>query len=89
MTRLMLLLALAVPLALAACENESSGDVAACPAGELTEYVGQPESAADEIAYDGTVRVIQPGMVITMEFNPDRLNIEIDEDGRIARIYCG
>jgi hypothetical protein len=89
MTRLMPLLALAIPIALAACEDESSDDVGSCPAGELTGYVGQPESATDEIAYDGIVRVIQPGMVITMDFNPDRLNFEIGEDGRIARIYCG
>lgn len=37
----------------------------------------------------GTLRVIAPGMVVTMDYRPNRLNIETDEQGRITRITCG
>ena len=34
-------------------------------------------------------RVIRPGQVVTMEVDPQRLNIEVDEAGRIRRLRCG
>lgn len=61
----------------------------ACPAPDLTYLIGQPEDAATGISHDGVIRIIQPGMAITEDYSPSRLNIEIDEDGRIARLYCG
>lgn len=35
------------------------------------------------------IRIINPGDVVTMDFRPDRLNIEIGTDGRIKAIRCG
>lgn len=34
-------------------------------------------------------RVIRPGQVVTMELDPQRLNIEVDATGRIRRLRCG
>jgi hypothetical protein len=34
-------------------------------------------------------RVIKPGANVTMELDPLRLNIEVDETGRIRRLRCG
>ena len=34
-------------------------------------------------------RVIPPGGVVTLEHDPMRLNIEIDEERRIRRMRCG
>lgn len=35
------------------------------------------------------IRTIKPGDAVTMDFRPDRLNIEIGEDGRIKLLRCG
>lgn len=35
------------------------------------------------------VRVLRPGEAHTMEFNPDRLNLEVDERDRIVEVRCG
>ena len=35
------------------------------------------------------VRWIEPGTAVTMDFRPDRLNAELDEDGVITVIRCG
>ncbi|HSV50775.1 MAG TPA: I78 family peptidase inhibitor [Burkholderiaceae bacterium] len=35
------------------------------------------------------VRIIRPGQVVTQEVDPQRLNIEVDETGRIRRLRCG
>ena len=34
-------------------------------------------------------RVIPPDTAVTMDYNPTRLNIEIDKTGEIFRINCG
>lgn len=36
-----------------------------------------------------SVRVLAPGDAATMDYNPQRLNIEIDEAELIQRISCG
>ena len=34
-------------------------------------------------------RVLRPGQVITKEFNAQRLNLEVDANGRIVAVRCG
>jgi hypothetical protein len=36
-----------------------------------------------------TARVVEPGEVVTMEFSPDRLTIEVDGRNRIINLRCG
>lgn len=36
-----------------------------------------------------TVRVLQPNEVVTMEFNAERLNLAVDQAGRVIRVNCG
>nr|WP_286948225.1 entry exclusion lipoprotein TrbK [Pseudomonas sp. UBA6718] len=35
------------------------------------------------------LRVTQPNQPVTMDYNPQRLNIDIDEDDSIIRLSCG
>ena len=35
------------------------------------------------------IRVISPGMAVTMDWRPSRVNIDVTETGIIERIYCG
>lgn len=34
-------------------------------------------------------RVLRPGQIITKEFNAQRLNLEVDANGRILAVRCG
>jgi hypothetical protein len=36
-----------------------------------------------------SARVLHPGEVVTMEFNGDRLTVEVDGQGRITNVRCG
>jgi hypothetical protein len=62
----------------------------ACGAPGLQGLVGQRESVLAAMTLPAErLRVIQPGMAVTMDYSPTRLNIEVGTDGRIARVYCG
>ncbi|QSS49224.1 peptidase inhibitor I78 family protein, nitrosative stress-induced transcript [Histoplasma capsulatum var. duboisii H88] len=34
-------------------------------------------------------RVIKPGMAMTMDYKPDRLNVHVDEDGTVTGVVYG
>lgn len=36
-----------------------------------------------------TVRVLKPNQIVTMEFNAERLNLSVDDAGRVTRVSCG
>ena len=92
--------ALLIPLGLAACVEVESppypGDIPpplppedSCGAPDLQFLRGQPETVLQTMKFGVPVRIIRPGMAVTMDYNPTRLNIEIDESGEIFRISCG
>ncbi|MGL5009191.1 MAG: I78 family peptidase inhibitor [Paracoccaceae bacterium] len=96
MTRMILLLVTFA--ALAACQPqpdprylgppEPAPGVDACGAAELQDMVGDPKTIIAAMTFAVPVRVIEPGMAVTADFSPDRLNFEIAEDGTIAKIAC-
>lgn len=70
------------------------GARAQCSADATTRFVGRMLDATIErdaraAAGARTVRVIRPGMAVTMDYREDRLNIEVDDAGRIERLHCG
>lgn len=97
MTRAVLALP-ALLLALAACESlppsdgtgSGSGNPDTCNAERIgAEFVGMDASSVTAATFVAPVRVIRPGDMVTMDFNPERVNFEVGADGRIARVYCG
>jgi hypothetical protein len=96
MTRAM---TMAFVLALAACVPETdprylgppipAPGVDACGAAELQDMVGGSRRVLETIRFAVPVRVIEPGQAVTMDYNPNRLNILIDEGDTIASIRCG
>jgi hypothetical protein len=67
---------------------------ARCTAANAKQYLGQEldaHNADDARAYAGAMRsrVIKPGEPVTMDVDPLRLNVELDENGRIHRLRCG
>ncbi|MDO9527200.1 MAG: I78 family peptidase inhibitor [Gemmobacter sp.] len=60
-----------------------------CGASTLQTLIGGPVSAYDAKTAKGAVRIIPPGTAVTMDFSPDRLNIETDAKGVVTRVTCG
>tara|TARA_R110002072_G_scaffold277711_1_gene439447 strand:+ start:438 stop:740 length:303 start_codon:yes stop_codon:yes gene_type:complete len=57
---------------------------------EAREYlIGQPIGEVDLDTLARTIRTIRPGQPITMDHRPDRLNLDLDGDGAIVRLWCG
>ncbi len=60
-----------------------------CGAAPYARLVGQDATALERELILKPVRLIRPGDAVTMDFNPQRMNFEIDAANRIARIFCG
>jgi hypothetical protein len=94
-------LLLLVPLALVACatapaqvpvRGATPGYV--CQNNGLERFVGQPATSAlgaEMLAASraGTLRWVPFGAMITMEFNPSRLTVRLDQQNRVASATCG
>lgn len=66
---------------------DPSGD--SCGAAEYASLIGQPDTALERVLILRQVRVIRPGLAVTMDYRPDRINFEIDQAGKVQRISCG
>jgi hypothetical protein len=90
-----LAISLPILLVLAACgSTDPSLPEARCRAAGAEAELGKTvnEKVADDARYAAgamRVRVIRPGQAVTMDADPQRLNIEVDETGRIRRLRCG
>ena len=87
MTRLLLtFLAL-----LSACAPETVDPAVedTCGASGLEHLVGQDMSALAAMTFPDTMRFIAPDTAITMDFQAERLNFDLDKAGVITRIWCG
>ena len=88
MTKFLLIPATALGL-LAGCDTnpprpaQASGNLATH--GDL---VGQNHGAIT-LPPGLTHRVISPGQMVTMDYNPNRLNIHVDDKGWIQKVDCG
>jgi len=87
----------AAALLLAACagpEEESPvymelpEGVGDCGAERFQQFVGT--KVADMALPDELmVRVIEPGMAVTKDYRPSRMNVHVDDEGTITQIICG
>jgi hypothetical protein len=60
-----------------------------CGAERLQHLVGEPQSALESAKITAPTRILPPGSMMTMDHRPDRLNVDLDDAGRITRIWCG
>jgi hypothetical protein len=87
----------ALSLVLAACATPippTNISPAACNAEAARWAIGRaPDEATVERARTETgsksVRVLKPGTAATMDFRPDRLNIDVNDRGAITGLRCG
>lgn len=71
--------------------TEVSGD---CSTEHVQGVLGQHASAErieqlQQQTHAKTLRVLAPGDAVTLDYNPQRLNIDIDESEVIIRLSCG
>lgn len=83
-------LAICAMALVAACQPVVSDgpDLGTCGADALQGLVGQPASVLETMKFAGETRIVRPDMAVTMDYRPDRLNIEIDRAERISRVHC-
>lgn len=97
-------LALVSSLGLAACSSTATPPSTSmpppidCGAQALTGKTGLPvigstaqdvRIGGEPIRAAGAVRVISPGMPVTQDYRPDRLNLEVDAANNLIRAACG
>lgn len=86
-------------LALVACQPRAAVAPVAgvpspgCDAAASRALIGQAftpalSAKAQKRAGAASVRVVRPGDMMTMEFRADRLNIELDDRGRVQAFSC-
>lgn len=88
-------LLMAIPTALAACQMVAPVSpppppiAGACGADGLQGLVGQPAQVLDTMRFSQALRILRPGMAMTMDYSAERLNIEVDGNEQIIRVSCG
>jgi hypothetical protein len=86
----MRILSLTTALAFAALPVWANGtEEDLCSASGFQGLVGQSAEIARMLELDRPLRIIPPDSMVTMDFRPDRINFEIDAEGRIAAVRCG
>lgn len=65
-----------------------------CGATLVQGYVGlrANDTVREEVARRSgaaTIRWVEPGMAVTMDFRPDRMTAELDVDGVVQSLRCG
>lgn len=95
---MMRLIALGGALALAACATGGGGDDVGgggtCDAEAAQGLIGQQASSAlgqraMQLSGARTLRWIPEGSAVTMDYRPDRLNVEYDRSNVVTEIRCG
>jgi len=79
-------------VALAACEEPATLKDDApneCGAAGYQNLIGQSADIFASMTFPAPMRIIKPGMAVTMDYSPKRLNADLDAQNRIVRFWCG
>lgn len=60
-----------------------------CGAAGFADLIGQPRSAAETAALPVDARIVGPDDAVTMDFNPERLNVLLNDNNLVDRLTCG
>lgn len=65
-----------------------------CRKADFSRFIGRQATSAlaveaRDAAGAATVRWLQPGQIVTMEYRVDRLNITLDAANKVLSIACG
>lgn len=80
-------------LALVACKETQLGEMSEdlCGARQYQSLVGKDRAAITEagLIEGPELRILGPGAIVTMDHRPDRMNIDLDDAGRVTAVRCG
>lgn len=71
--------------------QQPTGEVGSdtCGAAQAANLMGAPRSVVEFVDFEQPVRILGPEDVMTMDFNPNRLNFTIGPSGVVTKITCG
>lgn len=64
-------------------------DLSQCGGNALHALVGLPATSLPDRGSWGALRVVKPGMMVTMDYSATRLNVQVDDADRIVALRCG
>lgn len=64
-------------------------DLSQCGGNALHALVGQPATTLPDKGGWGALRIIKPGMMVTMDYSATRLNVRVDNADIILALDCG
>lgn len=67
--------------------NETEPDT--CGVAPFAYLAGGPVDRVHTAGLPGLYRVVSPGMIVTQEYSPQRINIVVDGKGMVTRLTCG
>lgn len=62
---------------------------AVCDPASFSFLIGKPVSALDGVLTPEFMRIVEPDSMLTMDHNPERLNVHLDDKGIIREVRCG
>lgn len=83
-----------IALTMTACQmgkrpTPEAGDfVPSCGKDQFMGLIGQDGATLRDVDLPPATRVVKPGMALTMDYRPDRLNVSINKAGKIDRVWC-
>jgi predicted small lipoprotein YifL len=77
------------PVGVAAEDAGPAAEMDMCKSADFTYLVGQPRSALGSVEFPEGTRVLLPGSIMTQEYLPNRLNVVVDGNATVERLYCG
>lgn len=61
----------------------------ACQAERWQQLIGATKAQVEAEDPPGDVRVIEWGAMVTQDYVPARMNVHLDQNGRVYRVVCG
>ena len=63
--------------------------IATCAGTDILTLIGQNVSKLPASGPWSAVRILKPGAAATMDYSPTRLNVHVDNSGKIRDLACG
>ena len=60
-----------------------------CAAAQFQNLVGTSADSVNRSSLPTGTRVLRPTTPMTPDYRPDRMNVYIDESGRVEKVVCG
>jgi hypothetical protein len=61
----------------------------ACQAERYQNLIGTAQAEIDRRSLPEPSRVVEWGAMVTQDYQPNRLNVHLDQGGRVYRVICG